>query len=154
MDHKLLALYGHWCNADAVRIVVSAEIPDKDSDPDMPEELSRLGNYSSSLSRLVVWYSLLYVVVEGYIELKLRDPIVDELLGAEKYVDTLRLFRNATFHYQKEPISEKAIKFLAIEDSEKWIRSLNRALNKFFLERLPIKEQMDAFKANDVKLGF
>jgi len=102
---------------------------------------------------MVVWYSLLYVVVEGYLELKLSDPDIDELLKAESYLGSLRLFRNTSFHYQKDPIPEKAMKFLVTEDSETWIKSLNRALDKFFLEHLPIKEQMEAFKGRGTYNG-
>lgn len=147
MDPKLLALYAHWCNADAIRIFVHADLPEGECDGDLPKELSRLGAISSSLSRLSVWYSLLYVVVEGYGELKLIDADIDALLKQRKYVEYLRIFRNATFHYQRNPLTKKARAFLCAEDSEIWIRSMNRALEKFFLARLPIKEQIDGIKA-------
>lgn len=146
MDPRLIALYSHWCTADAVRVFIHTPLPPEACDVDLPEELQKLGAFSSTLSRLSVWYSLLYVVVEGYQEIKLSDNEVDALLEDQEYVDYLRIFRNATFHYQKDPLTEKARKFLCAEDSEIWIRRLNKALDKFFLKTLPIKEQMDAIK--------
>jgi len=146
MDTKLLALFGHWCNADAIRVFVHADLPKDECDVDLQEELSRLGAFSSSLSRLSVWYSLLYVVIEGYQELNHVDADIDTLLKQREYVDYLRIFRNATFHYQKDPLTEKARAFLCAKDSEIWIRSLNRAFDRFFLANLPIKEQIDAVK--------
>ncbi|GBR75862.1 hypothetical protein NO2_0494 [Candidatus Termititenax persephonae] len=54
------------------------------------------------------WYSALYVVIEGYWELGLRDKTIDSLLDKEK-VRLLKLFRNGTFHFQKEYYSEKIL---------------------------------------------
>jgi hypothetical protein len=146
MNSKLVALFGRWCNADAIRIFVHADIPTKERDAGMPEELVKLGEFSSSFSRLSVWYSLLYVVLEGYRELKLADPEVDALLEKCEYVESLRTFRNATFHYQKDPLSDKAMTFLTAADSEAWIRRLNHALDRYFLVNLPIREQIESMK--------
>jgi hypothetical protein len=146
MNSKLVSLFGHWCNADAVRIFVHADIPANERDAGLPEELAKLGEFSSSFSRLCVWYALLFVVLEGYRELKLVDPEVDALLERFSYVESLRTFRNATFHYQKDPISDKAMAFLTAADSEVWIRKLNRALDRYFLVNLPIKEQIESMK--------
>ena len=145
MKPELIALHKHWCTADAVKQFISADVPGKGKE-EYPEWLMKLGNTASMFHRLSVWYSLLYVVVEGFRELKLTYPEVDELLKNEEYVDCLRLFRNATFHYQKDPLTEKALKFLEAKDSEKWIRGLNKALEKYFLEALPIKDHIEALK--------
>ncbi len=63
------------------------------------------------------------------------------------FIDALRLFRNATFHYQKEPIPEKALKFLETTDSEKWIQDLHIAFRQFFEQQLPILETIEKLKA-------
>jgi hypothetical protein len=57
------------------------------------------------------------VVITGWRELGCRDPQVDALLAREDMRDALRLFRNATFHYQGMPISPKLLKFMTMEDS-------------------------------------
>lgn len=48
---------------------------------------------------LSFWLSSLFVVAEGYRELKLSDPKLDKLLA--KHFDDLRLFRHGTFHFQR-----------------------------------------------------
>ena len=108
----------------------------------MPEAIEELGNMMSLLAVITVWYSLLFVVVEGYQELELHDPEVDELLSNRAYVDALRRFRNSTFHYQQNPLSRKRREFIEAEDSEIWIRDLNRAFDNFFDRELKISEDI------------
>ena len=57
---------------------------------------------------LTSYYSSIYLVIEGWRDLKLSDAKIDKLISLP-YTDRLRLFRNATFHYQKEPISPKLL---------------------------------------------
>ncbi|RYG15490.1 MAG: hypothetical protein EON96_10525 [Caulobacteraceae bacterium] len=78
-------------------------------------------------------------MVEGYREMQLKDEAIDELLASGEYADNLRLFRNATFHFQKDPFSPKVLKFLQANESEIWVRELNRAFKKFFEKELPIE---------------
>tara|TARA_Y100001968_G_C18886846_1_gene494321 strand:+ start:91 stop:540 length:450 start_codon:yes stop_codon:yes gene_type:complete len=146
MNIELVALHKHWCTADAVKQFVSAELPEKASDKELSAEFQDFGKLASSFMRLSVWYSLLYVVIEGFKELSLDDEKVNELLANESNVDCLRLFRNATFHYQKNPLTEKAQKFILAKDSETWARELNKAFEQFFLNNLPIKETLNAIK--------
>lgn len=47
------------------------------------------------------WYGGLYVVIEGWRDLKLSDPEIDKLLQSRN-VDLLRRYRNGVFHFQKE----------------------------------------------------
>jgi hypothetical protein len=114
-----------------------------------PEILKRLEDAESmdaeSLTKLVLelhlddygvfmyyWYSALYVVIEGFKELRLRDAKIEALLQSQN-VDALKRLRNATFHFQKEFISRKIFPFLASKDSTEWIRSLTGAFSEFFL---------------------
>jgi hypothetical protein len=147
---KMISLHKHWITADAVKQVVFAEInPGKDID--LPEYLIELGKFHSSFARLSVLYGLIYVVIEGYKELKLADEEIDSLFEKEEYVDTLRLFRNSIFHYQKDPIPEKALKFLEAEGGEDWIRKIHKAFELFFLKQLPIKETLDKIKEGNAQ---
>jgi hypothetical protein len=141
---KLVSLHKHWLNADAVKQVVSAQLP---GESNLPDVFLQLAEMHSSFARLSVLYGLIYVVIEGYRELKLKSEKVDLLLAQEDFVDALRLFRNATFHYQKKAISEKAMKFLELEESEIWIRELHQSFKLFFEEALPIKEMMEQLNA-------
>lgn len=141
---KLISLHKHWLNADAVKEVVATKIG---GDHGLPEGLAEFAELHSSFARLSVLYGLIYVVIEGYKELKCTNPKVDELLSQEDFVDALRLFRNSTFHFQKDPMPEKEMKFLELPESENWIRALHLAFKKFFEEELPIKEMMDKVNA-------
>ncbi|WP_434633137.1 hypothetical protein [Vibrio sp. SCSIO 43086] len=144
MNSSMVALHSHWLNADAVNVVINANLPVDDS---YSSELKSLSQLHSSFRRISVFYSLLYVVVEGYRELDITDERVDSLLEQYDFVDALRLFRNATFHYQKAPIPEKAMKFLETENSENWIQDLHVAFRQYFEKQLPIRETMEKLKA-------
>jgi len=91
---------------------------------------------------MAYFYSALFVVVEGYRELKLHDSTVDELLESPN-VDFLRLFRNGTMHFQPEPFSRKTFLFLDSEGSAAWVKALHVELGRFLLDaiksRLPTK---------------
>lgn len=80
------------------------------------------------------WYGGLYVVIEGWIELGLSDPKIDELLKSPN-VDLLRLYRNGVFHFQKDYNDKRFEGF--IREGEKpveWVRKLNLEFGRFFLE--------------------
>ncbi|MDY7218479.1 hypothetical protein TOI97_02625 [Denitrificimonas sp. JX-1] len=72
---KLISLHKHWLNADAVKEVVATEIG---GDHGLPEGLAEFAELHSSFARLSVLYGLIYVVIEGYKELKCTNPKVDE----------------------------------------------------------------------------
>jgi len=82
---------------------------------------------------MTYFYSALYLIIEGWNELKMSDEKVDALI-ASPHTDKLRLFRNATFHYQKEPISPKLLQFLGTKEeaTEKWIAELYSEFGRFF----------------------
>ncbi|NTU42127.1 MAG: hypothetical protein HGA78_03560 [Nitrospirales bacterium] len=143
---KLIALHMHWCIADSIKQFVSAELPDSGRTALAPE-FQAIGEFHSRFHRLSTWYALLYVVVEGYRELQLQDEQIDALLGQEELVDALRRFRNAIFHYQENPMSEKILGFLEAKKSEVWSHKLNAAFKAFFERVLPIKSQIEEWGA-------
>ena len=98
--------------------------------------------------RLQVFYALIYVVVEGYKELECKDEGVDRLLESTEFVESLRRFRNANFHFQEAPFSPKLVTFLHAEGSEDWVRALYFALDKFFTEKLKLSEVLQSLHAS------
>ena len=82
---------------------------------------------------LMYVYSALYVVIEGWQDLGLNDPKIDDLIQSP-FVDRLRRFRNATFHYQKDIISLKHLELFGTEEerTEMWLRDLYSELSRFF----------------------
>ena len=142
---KLIALHKHWLAADAVKQFLFASIPVDDKNT-LPEDLVEVAQAWSAMLRLEVFYALMYVVIEGYQALGCHDPVVDALLAETEYLDAFRRFRNATFHYQGDPISPKLVEFLAAEGSENWSQKLYAALKAFFERNLPIKEVLDELR--------
>jgi hypothetical protein len=91
-------------------------------------------------------YAGIYLVIEGWGDLGLKDDKIDELLKSP-FVDRLRLFRNATFHYQKDLLSWKHLQFFGTEEerTEVWLNQLYSELERFFAENtLPIPEPLRA----------
>jgi len=142
---ELAALYKHWCIADSVKQFITAEVPVTERDQ-FPEAFVQAAQLHSSFMRLSVWYSLLRVVVEGYQELELSDQKVDEYLKRTDYVEASRRFRNAMFHYQADPLSDKLMEFLQLQDATEWARGLNKALEACLTELLPIKKTVERLK--------
>ena len=59
------------------------------------------------------WYASLWVVVEGWTEVPLSDPFVDQLLDASpRYKDLLRRYRNGVYHYQPTFNERRLLDFL------------------------------------------
>lgn len=139
---ELAALYKHWCIADSVKQFITTEVTIPQT-AQLPEEFVQAAQLHSCFMRLSVWYALLRVVVEGYQELKLSDEKVDEFLQKTEYVEALRRFRNAMFHYQDDPFSNKLMEFLQLKDATDWARGLNKALEACLRKFLPIEETIE-----------
>lgn len=143
---QLVALHKHWCIADAIRFSINREKPLEDI---YSKDIKAIADFHSRFMQIEVWYSLLYVVIEGYKALGIKCDLIDALLENEEMVSMLRRFRNATFHFQEDPISEKLLAFLEVPESEYWIQDLNAAFQGYFVRELNISEVMGAiFKGN------
>ncbi|MBI2585731.1 MAG: hypothetical protein HYW28_07640 [Rhodospirillales bacterium] len=141
IDLSILSLHTHWITADAVKERIRLDV--KGSEGQLSRELEALGQHFSRIQAMVVFYGLLYVVVEGYRELKLKDEAIDALLCKDQYENLLRRFRNAVFHFQKYPFDKRLVEFLIAENSEHWVRELHGAFSRFFIATLPIKDSLD-----------
>jgi hypothetical protein len=145
----LLALHRHFLVADAVKQFMFADVPLDEATADrLGEDLTEAAQFYSRVFRLEVFYGLMYVVVEGNQQLGFQDPAVDGLLSQSQFVDSLRRFRNATFHFHDDPIP-KMMEFLDESGSEDWGRDLYRAVKAFFENQLPIKEFFDSLPNRD-----
>ena len=122
---KLTALYGHWIIAENITFHLRCSL------------LSSPAFHLSIQHARRVWHSLIYVVVEGYLALSMHDAAVDSLLANDKLVSGLRRFRNATFHYQEDPLSPRLLDFLGSLESEGWLIELNSAFHAFLSESYP-----------------
>ena len=66
---------------------------------------------------LSLWYATLFVVIEGWREVGLKDPELD-VLFADTKAEALRRFRNQVFHFQHEYDNRKLLEFLGSSDAD------------------------------------
>ncbi|MBN8693890.1 MAG: hypothetical protein J0L69_11900 [Bacteroidetes bacterium] len=100
--------------------------------------------YSKAGLYLLYSYSGIYLVIEGWKELKLSDEKIDKLISSP-YLERLRRFRNATFHYQKEPLSMKHLDFFGTEEekTEVWLNEVYNEFERYFMSiRMEMPEQL------------
>jgi hypothetical protein len=95
---------------------------------------SDLLNLQESMHLLLVFYGLLFVVIEGYQEIGLHDPEVDALLANEN-VALMKRCRNYVFHFQAELGSDKLMNFLEAPGTEIWSQQIFKALGKFLFKQ-------------------
>jgi hypothetical protein len=79
------------------------------------------------------WYGTLYVVIEGWRELRLSDARINELLKSPK-VKSLKLYRNGVYHFQRNYFDDRFAGFMKSKDSVEWVRELHGEFGRFFLE--------------------
>jgi hypothetical protein len=71
------------------------------------------------------WYATLYVVIEGWRELRLNDPVIDGLLTSSN-VKLLKLYRHGVYHFQRDYFDKRYLKFMDNPDSARWVRALHQ----------------------------
>ncbi|MBC7144080.1 MAG: hypothetical protein H5U24_01595 [Thioclava marina] len=139
-DPKIGALYTHFVTADAVEYHLRNALKASGGPAPNSIKVSDIARDLSAFRVISVYYALIYVVVEGYHELGLVDEKVDHFLQDAEKVDSLRRFRNATFHFQKDPLSDKLMAHLSEDRYGDWTRDLARALESFFVRKLGLRE--------------
>ena len=78
------------------------------------------------------WYAGMYVLIEGWKEMRLQDSRVDALLKSSN-VDLLRRYRNGVCHFQANYWDDRFLDFIKSQDSVPWVRELREAFSDFFL---------------------
>jgi hypothetical protein len=82
------------------------------------------------------WYGALYVVVEGWKRMALKDTVIDELLESPN-IKLLKQFRHGAFHFQKEYFDDRFTNFwFNSKKTVPWVRQLNSAFSQFFLKEV------------------
>jgi len=84
------------------------------------------------------WYGGLFAVCEGCQELRLTDEVLDKLLDDPK-LETLRRFRNAAFHFQRDYLSSKKTEFIEADGSVAYIRELSKEFGRWFRDYIPAR---------------
>lgn len=145
---KLAMLYSHWVAADAIYATRHAITPGDDDDEfaqQVGSKVAETARFVSGFYRMLIFYALLYVVVEAYGKFNERSDELDRLIN-EGPVNNLRRLRNAVFHVQDEPFTPKLWDFLLTPESEKWVHRVRRGFEDFFRDRLPIDAALTALR--------
>lgn len=131
-DNPINILHRHFIWANRMRIYFD-EILKKHTEKKIDGH--RFG--IESMMYMSLWYGLLYVVIEGWKSLKLRDVVIDKLLKSSN-VDLLKRYRNATFHYpeKRKYHDERFEAFFKEQTTVEWVRKLNSELGRYFLDAL------------------
>lgn len=83
---------------------------------------------------LSYWYAGLYVVCEGWQELKLSDPEIDSLL-ASPHLALLKRFRHGVYHFQPDYFDKRLMNpFVLGKDFDDWIESLTGAFHRYLVD--------------------
>jgi hypothetical protein len=128
---SVLTLHKYFLWATQMREHFYALVPEFSADPNR-ERFSEAGLKIDLYMSL--WYGMLYVVAEGWQELKLSDPAVDSLLASPN-LNLLRLYRNGSFHFQEDYFSKKFLGFMQSGDTPTWAGSLHDGFGVYFLAR-------------------
>ena len=85
-----------------------------------------------ALMYLSYWCAGLYVVCEGWLELKLSNAEIDALLKSP-HLDVLKRFRNAVYHFQPDYFDKRFMNALLLGDHfDNRIAALTHALAAYF----------------------
>ena len=82
---------------------------------------------------LSLWLALLFVVIEGYQELGLSDPVIDPMLASPN-VDLLRRLRNGAFHYQRDYFDRRFMDVFSSGEVGEWATRLHKEFRRFFFD--------------------
>lgn len=121
------------------------ELEDKSTAEEGPIEKMR---FFASIS---LWLASLYVVVEGWKELGEKDRKIDELVDeCPQYIDLLRKYRNAVYHYQPSLLDNRFFQFTGENESLIWAMTLELEFQRFLWE-LPEKYCGEAVETDEIR---
>lgn len=127
----IITLHRYWIWANALRTHFDKRL--MDNSKEKRKDISWFADYQGVF--LSHWYAALFVVIEGWMQMNLRDPVIDDLLGSPN-VDLLRRFRNGVCHFQPNYLDDKFVEFMAEPTTVTWVRTLNTEFGRYFLQTL------------------
>jgi hypothetical protein len=131
--HAVIALHKYYMWANRMREHFTKTIP---SLPAMltPEQ-SPVFMVQDPIIFMSYWYAGLFVVIEGWNELELIDPQINELLESP-HVDLLRRYRNGVCHYQREYADPRFLDMMQAKGVVPWVKELNNAFGRYFMAKI------------------
>ncbi len=128
---QIFTIHRYWMWANAMRTHFDKCLTDKSRDK--KQDISWFADYEGVF--LSHWYAALFVVIEGWHKMKLKDQVIDDLLSSSN-VDLLRRFRNGVCHFQPNYLDDRFIAFMAEPTTVAWVRKLNTEFGRYFLQTL------------------
>lgn len=122
-----LSLHKYFIHADKMKILFEQELRNIGSN-----EITFEGSLTNQYLYLDLWYGMLYVVIEGWIDLKLENFRINKQLE-DPILNELKRFRNGIFHFQNNYFDKRFIDFISNKNSVKWIRETHDEFSKWFL---------------------
>jgi|SRR6185369_7746881 len=121
--------YFLWANRMRMHFKNSMELPE----PLPPSKFQWRVWFNEIFGYCCFWFASLHVVVEGWIELGLHDPIVDRLIAVPGKRDLLRRFRNGVYHFQEDYFDTRFRDFMSDSNCD-WASEVHKGLNDYFVE--------------------
>lgn len=127
MSKKEQAICHYWFMAEGVRCTINTEFPVSFRHGTV------LKGILHDLNRSHIWYALLYVLIEGYKAMREVHPseAIESFLIDEDRINSLRLFRNAVFHFQDKPYHDKMFSLMSSPGVETWALALHGAMKDY-----------------------
>lgn len=123
--NHMASLYRYFIGADEMRKLHDRNLEQKGNQPAPEKDVMWLVYLSQ-------WYGNLYVVAEGWQELRLSDPVVDGLLESPN-LNLLKRYRNGAFHFQKKFYDDRFLDFMDMKGvTVDWVRSLHQEFGRYF----------------------
>jgi hypothetical protein len=109
------------------------------------EQIRKEGHDWEFLAYLCFWLSALFVVVEGFNKLKLKNARVQRLFNA--HLEHLKQMRHETYHFsvEKKPLSSEVIRAL------NWAEELHEAIGDHICEIVNRKAQVERITEKRLK---
>ncbi len=126
LTDPVLALCGYWFSARVMHYHVHDLMDAADRDID---RIVDAGLKYEFFTYIAYWLSALYVVCEGFRELKLIDGILEPLI--EAHIEELRLFRHTAFHFHKR-LDKQAQFFGIVGGGLNWAEELHSEFEEYF----------------------
>jgi hypothetical protein len=133
----IVVLHRYWIHANAMRIHFEEELrkkpPNTSDQKDARKIFGDAVMYAADKRGTFIsyCYGALYVVIEGWKQLRLTDAKIDRLISSPN-VRLLKKYRDGVFHFQRNYFDDRFVDFFRSQD---WVRAIHSELGRYFLEQ-------------------
>lgn len=125
MEQSIVTLHRYFIWADRMRVHYDNTLKNKKNDQN---------SFIESIMYMSMWYGMMYVVVEGWEKLGLKDQAIESVLSNKKNKDLLQKYRHGVFHFHENYYDSKFLNFYDERTTVEWIRNLRKEFSRWFLD--------------------